>query len=250
MALIFFDLDGTILLDGKIVPGIYETLKALKNNGHQVSIATGRNPNLLNDIEKKLDMVLANGGYVISDNKVVFENYVSLSTIERITQLADEMIFDLTIEYIDEYVNYRQDTGASRDFSKHFNLPIATYDRQIYPNRNVFAMLVYADDVVEKIKDDFPELQFNKSGGIAYDVNPKGELKAEGVRALAKHLNYDMKDTYAFGDNFNDFTMLKAVGHGIAMGNAVKELKEIAEYVTDDVDKQGIEKALKKYKLL
>ncbi|MGE4571283.1 MAG: Cof-type HAD-IIB family hydrolase [Candidatus Izemoplasmatales bacterium] len=253
MALIFFDLDGTILVNGQVVPGIFETLKALREKGHYLSIATGRNPNLLKGIEKKLEfnhMVLANGGYVISHGKVVYENYISLDTVKRITKKADEMAFDLTIEYIDEYVNYRQDTNKALEFSKHFDLPIATYNPNIYPDRDVFAMVVYEDEVVDKIKGDFPELQFNKSGGIAYDVNPKGDLKAEGVKALIKHLGFDIKDTYAFGDNYNDMSMFKAVGHPIAMGNAVKALKDIAEFVTDDVDKAGIEKALKKYKLL
>ncbi|HKL47495.1 MAG TPA: Cof-type HAD-IIB family hydrolase, partial [Candidatus Izemoplasmatales bacterium] len=224
MALIFFDLDGTILIDGQLVAGTQSLMKQLREQGHEVAIATGRNPNLLKDIDKKLEMnhmVLANGGYVISDHKVIYENFVPFNVVKRMMEKADDFPFDLTIEYFDEYVAYRQDTDQSLNFSKHFDLPIANYDDHVYPDRQVFAFVVFEDEVVKNIENDFPELQFNKSGGIAYDVNPSGDLKASGVKELIKYLGYEISDVYAFGDNFNDVKMFKAVGHGIAMGNAV-----------------------------
>ena len=253
MALIFFDLDGTILLDGQIVDNTLDIFRQLRKKGHLVAIATGRNPNLLKGVDQSLEMnhlVLANGGYVMSDGHIIHEDYIDFKTVKKMMDYADRYPFDLTIEYVDEYVAYRQDTNQSVNFSKHFDLPIASYDHQVYPDRKVFAFVVFDDHIVEEIKDDFPELQFNKSGGIAYDVNPSGDLKAKGVGALIKHLNYDKADTYAFGDNFNDIKMLKTVGTGIAMGNAIPELKEVADYVTDDIDKSGILKGLKHYSLL
>jgi hypothetical protein len=253
LALIFFDLDGTILLDGEIVKGIPETIQLLKQNGHEVGIATGRNPILVGDLHQKLDiehLVLANGGYVLSHNQLIREKYIPFATVKRMMKKADQLPFDLTIEYTDEYVAYRQDTDASLNFSKKFGLPIARYDTNVYPNRHVYAFVVFDDDAVKAIKDDFPELQFNQSGGIAYDVNFSGGLKADGVKHVVDYLGYDMKDVYAFGDNYNDMLMIQEVGHGIAMGNAVKELKEVAEYVTDDFDQEGVQKALKKYGLI
>ncbi|QWB99910.1 Cof-type HAD-IIB family hydrolase [Mycoplasmatota bacterium] len=253
MALVFFDLDGTLLNGGKIVQGIPKIIEELKEKGHIPVIATGRNPNLLRGLDKDLSidhLVLANGGYVLSDGKVIHENYISFDTIKRLTKRADEYPFDLTIEYIDEYVAYRDDTLATYRFSNHFNLPRANVDHKLYPDRKVFAVVIFEDQVVEDIKEDFPELQFNKSGGIAYDVNPRGDLKAEGVRKMIEYFNMDLDEVYAIGDNYNDMKMLKTVGHSIAMGNAVDELKEIAEFITDDVDKQGIYKALKHYKLI
>jgi len=253
MALIFFDLDGTILLNGKIVKGTSEMIDQLHENGHEVAIATGRNPNLIKDINQALNidhLVLANGSYVLSKGQLISEKYIPFSTVKKMMDKADQMNFDLTIEYIDAYIAYRQDTKASEKFSKHFQLPMASYDASVYPKRPVFAFLVFEDDVVETIKDDFPELQFNQSGGMAYDVNLAGGLKAEGVERLVQHLGYKTEDVYAFGDNYNDINMFKAVGHGIAMGNAVDALKDVSDYVTDDVDKEGIQKALKHYQLL
>ncbi|MDA3931845.1 MAG: HAD family hydrolase [Tenericutes bacterium] len=253
MALIFFDLDGTLLNNGQVVDGIPDIIDKLKKNGHTVALATGRNPNLLKGLKSQLNiehMVLANGGYVLSEGEVIHERYIDFDTVKRLTKSADEYPFDLTIEYFDEYVAYKDDTKATYHFSEYFDLPIAKFDNKLYPQRPVFAVLVFEDQVVEDIKDDFPELQFNKSGGMAYDVNPTGDLKAEGVRKMIEHFNYDLEEVYAIGDNYNDVKMLKSVGHGVAMGNAVDELKDIAEYVTDDIDKQGVYKALKHYKLI
>ena len=253
MALIFLDLDGTLLYRGDIVSGMKELIQELKNNSHEVAIATGRNPVLLNNIEKKLkvdNLVLANGGLVISHNKVIKENFVSFETVKKMMEYSDKHKFDLVIEYEDEYISYRKDSKASDNFSETFNLPNARFDNKIYPKRNVFAMVVFSNDLVDILRKEFPELQFNRSNKYGYDVNPKGELKASGVKTLINYLDVDYKKTYAIGDGFNDIKMLKSVKHGIAMGNAVDELKAVAEYVTDDVNNEGLKKALKYYKLI
>lgn len=60
----------------------------------------------------------------------------------------------------------------------------------------------------------------------------------------------DIKDTIAFGDGRNDIEMLETAGLGIAMGNAVDEAKAVADYVTARIEDDGIQKALKKFKLI
>ena len=70
------------------------------------------------------------------------------------------------------------------------------------------------------------------------------------IKGLVLHLNISTDDCYAFGDSNNDISMFKAAGHGIAMGNACDELKEIAEYVTDSVNDDGIYHAFEHYHLI
>ena len=78
----------------------------------------------------------------------------------------------------------------------------------------------------------------------------KDHDKGTGLTYVADHLNISTDDCYAFGDSNNDISMFKAAGHGIAMGNACDELKEIAEYVTDSVNDDGIYHAFKHYHLI
>lgn len=253
MALIFIDLDNTTLFKGKPAKGVKETIKELKKKNHIVAIATGRNPKLLYGVDKELEidnLVLANGSYVVWQNEVIRENYIDNAVVKRMMDYADQEKFDLVIEYLDEYISYRKDTDAADKFSENYHLEKARYDNNFYPQRNVFAMVVFSDDVVEKIKHFFPELQFNKSSQYGYDVNPSGDLKAEGIKAVINHLQYPLEEIYAIGDSYNDVSMLKLVKHGIAMGNAVEELKKVAEYITTDVNDNGVYNAMKHYKLI
>ena len=56
--------------------------------------------------------------------------------------------------------------------------------------------------------------------------------------------------TYGFGDSMNDAPLLEQCTYSIAMGNACEELKKIAGYITDDIDKSGLQKALEFYDLI
>ncbi len=67
---------------------------------------------------------------------------------------------------------------------------------------------------------------------------------------MIERLPFDISDTYAFGDGLNDLQMIEYVGTGVAMGNAVPELKEIADFVTKPVDEDGIAYAVKELGLL
>lgn len=77
------------------------------------------------------------------------------------------------------------------------------------------------------------------------DVNPQGQSKRVGVDIFCEQLGIDPAATVAFGDGGNDVTMLQHCGVGVAMGNAVDSLKEVADYVTDEVDQDGVYNALR-----
>ena len=67
---------------------------------------------------------------------------------------------------------------------------------------------------------------------------------------VCEYFHIPMSETYAFGDSMNDLEILQEAGTGIAMGNAVPALKEVADYVTDRIDEDGIYKACKHFGLI
>ena len=79
---------------------------------------------------------------------------------------------------------------------------------------------------------------------------PLGVNKAKGIEVILDHTGISREDSYAFGDSANDIDMIKYVKYGVAMGNSVPELLEIAPYQTARVDEDGIEKGLKKFGLI
>ena len=74
--------------------------------------------------------------------------------------------------------------------------------------------------------------------------------KAKVLTNVFAQLGYAREDSYAFGERINDITMMKAAGHGIAMGNGQDRTKETAEYVTAPIDEDGMWLTLKYCRLI
>lgn len=77
----------------------------------------------------------------------------------------------------------------------------------------------------------------------------KNSDKGAGVQALAEHLGIQASEVITMGDAGNDHHMLKYAGLGIAMGNATKETKAIADYITDTNNNSGVAQAIEKFVL-
>ena len=82
------------------------------------------------------------------------------------------------------------------------------------------------------------------------DINPKDISKMRGIERMAERHQFDLNKTMSFGDGGNDISIIRKAGIGVAMGNAVAELKEAADYVTSSVDEDGIRKALEYYHVI
>ena len=85
-------------------------------------------------------------------------------------------------------------------------------------------------------------------GGL--DIIAAGGGKMAGIKRYLEHIGIAPEEIIAFGDAENDLDMLRYAGIGVAMGNADEEVKAVADYVTADVDDDGIEKALKHFNLI
>ena len=121
---------------------------------------------------------------------------------------------------------------------------------QLFTTFCAFAIQKKTVEINEKLSQNFPECTFVRSSKIALDIMPSGVNKATAVSFLCNQWNIDIKDTMAFGDNYNDCEMLEAVGHGIVMGNAPDNIKNRFSEVTLDNNHDGISFTLSKYKII
>lgn len=71
--------------------------------------------------------------------------------------------------------------------------------------------------------------------------------KGKSILRLGKMLGIDAEEIIAIGDSYNDITMIQAAGLGVAMGNAVEAVKEIANYVTEDNEHDGVATVVEKF---
>ncbi len=79
------------------------------------------------------------------------------------------------------------------------------------------------------------------------EVMNKGVTKGNAVKILAQMYGIDRKEIIAIGDNENDMSMIEYAGLGIAMGNAEEALKNAADYITGDYQKDGVAEAIERF---
>lgn len=81
-------------------------------------------------------------------------------------------------------------------------------------------------------------------------MTARGADKGKALQRMAEHLGMDISETMAFGDGGNDKSIICAAGIGVAMGNAIDDVKALASYVTDHVDNDGVSKALRHFGII
>lgn len=253
MAIVFIDLDGTLLYQGKPAPLAFEAIQLLKLNGHIPVIATGRVPYLIKEAKELLafdSYICANGTYIVYQNQLIMERPIPYDTVRRLLAKADEMGFDIVMESVEGYVAYRKETEKVDEFSDHFQVPRPKVDKEYHLTHPVLAFNLFDGSVIDQLKKEFPDLMFSRASHLGYDVNILGDLKADGMLYLCEYLQIHGDDIYAIGDGINDIQMISTASHGIAMGNASDEVKRAAKYVTTDVEHGGVFEALKHFHLI
>nr|MCR4856054.1 HAD hydrolase family protein [Erysipelotrichaceae bacterium] len=103
--------------------------------------------------------------------------------------------------------------------------------------------------------EEFPDLKAGTWGGkgelaLFGDLGVKDIDKGRAIRVLLDHLGADIRETIAIGDSRVDIPMLEYCHIGIALGSGGEEIKAMADYVTDDVDKDGFYKAFEHFGLI
>ena len=119
------------------------------------------------------------------------------------------------------------------------------------PDIKVFKIIVSHDDgpaffkpVREHIDQAHPNLVVTSAFITDLEINHKDAQKGIAVAHYAKTLGLSMKQVFGIGDNFNDVSMIRDAGIGVAMGNAPDEVKAIADFVTDTNVNGGVAKAI------
>lgn len=260
--LFFFDIDGTLLQCEEGIDSIpnetRDILNRLQKQGDDVFLATGRCKCFILDgvIDYPFNgLVTCNGAYVEYKGEVVYKKIIPLEALQKVHNLCVENHFAYYFEgnesiYILNRTNPRHKEFQEKWIMKEevlvdeFDLSkIETYIGMIVVNKEEDV-----DNMVGELSRYFDVQRHQK--GLSFDLTLKGESKAKGIRKLVESLEYSMEQTVAFGDGRNDVEMLQEVALGIAMGNAADVTKKAAKYITDNVDKEGILKALEYFSLL
>lgn len=253
--IVFFDIDGTLLDHEKKLPAsTKKAIHLLKEKGVFVAIATGRAPFMFEGLREELEIdsfVSFNGQFVVFENNVIYENPLNESELDKLTRHAksnnDPLIYmnEKTMKASVKHHPFIETSLGSLNFAH------PEEDGRFYVNRKIYQTLLFCESHNEhKYNEAFPDFDFVRWHQFSVDILPMGGSKAEGIKKMIERIGFELKDVYAFGDGLNDLEMLKEVGTGVAMGNAVPEAKEQADYITSDVSEDGIWNGLKELELI
>ncbi|KRG16020.1 hypothetical protein ACA30_03910 [Virgibacillus soli] len=252
--IVFFDIDGTLLDENKELPqSTKEAIVSLQEKGVYTALATGRAPFMVEPLLKELGMesyVSFNGQFVMFNGDVIYENPLDpkdLSKLESEARKKGHPIVYMSRSTLKANVDYDQRIEESLG-TLHLAHP--QFHTDFYWETTIYQALLFVNKQEEAYTEDFTEFDFIRWHENSVDVIPKGGSKAKGIQKLIEKLGFEMEDVYAFGDGLNDIEMLKTVGTGVAMGNALDKVKEVADVVTTNVNQDGIANGLKKVGLL
>jgi Cof subfamily protein (haloacid dehalogenase superfamily) len=252
--LIFFDIDGTLMDFNKKIPdSTKNAIQRLKEKGHDVAIATGRAPFLIGDVCEQLDIhtyVSFNGQYVVHEGKAVYENPIPVETLQRIESFALKRNHPLVfMGDKDMKANVKNHPYIEQGIgSLKVNQP--GFQTDYYRETTIYQALLFCKTGEEENYRHFEDVRILRWHDLATDVMPVMGSKAEGIKRLLDYLHYTQSDVIAFGDGLNDVEMIRFAGTGVAMGNAEQVLKNVADFVTKSVDKDGIDFAVKALELV
>lgn len=255
---IFFDIDGTLLSHHtkKVPSSTKQALQLLKEKGIYTFIATGRHISEIRDLPiHDLEFegyITLNGQYCYNDNGIIYDLPIHQQDIQNIIQEIDLRPFPcIFVEKELMYINYHNDVVQIVQDAISTPLPNINDIHRGLTNK-IYQVIPY--DITEvqedKILQLMPHCKQTRWHPLAIDVIPSTGGKQNGIAEVLKYYHIHQSETMAFGDGHNDIDMLEFVEIAIAMGNADDEVKKVADFVTNDIDDDGIYYALKHFQIL
>ena len=251
--LAIFDIDGTLIKRKELTirDSAVNAIRILQEKGIDVMIATGRAFYFIqDDIHETINpdyYVTINGAIVYNNNKEVIHSVpMDYQEVKSLTQFARDNGFGIGYKLNDDmrvYSNYQIFTDVYlqgspkahilKDFTRE---EIITKDDE--QPKGIF--LMGDESVVEQARCTLIDSKLSKAYTDAYDVYSLRAGKMKGIQVVLDKLGLDWSEVIAFGDADNDVDMLSAASIGIAMGDAPDHVKASADFVTKDLEEDGI----------
>lgn len=256
--LVVCDMDGTLFLKDEVMPAFTANFaKQLGEQGIQFAVATGRSLPLarkfVDVLRPTAPCVYANGALIQSPEWVVESHLLPLAPLRKILDEALESGMSVMVNWDDREDFVLRHTPWTLAQREQFGV----YDTAYYPTEEQWqtrgAYKVMVKDPLHRIQTVCDQLA-RLSECCAYvqyetgatEIMPKNLNKALGVLRLAQALNIPASDVMAIGDFYNDIEMMSAVGFGVAVGNAIDEVKQYAKYVCREPCAYGVREIVEK----
>lgn len=240
---IIVDLDDTTVLHGKEnLPSkrVTEAIAHARKHVH-VSIATAR---ILDDALPVMNHLALTGPCIVTNGTQIYDP-VAQKVIQEITLPADILpkLHKLCNRFHLRAIVYDGTRDIEYTGAEKFNKALSVYIPEIATEK--------VDDFVKLFSID-PSIHVQKLNAwnkqyMGLDITNSSASKLHGIVAVSKLLHIETSEIIGVGDGYNDFPLLMACGLKIAMGNAVPELKAIADFIAPTVSEDGVAVVIEKF---
>lgn len=256
---LFFDVDGTLMGENGYIPeSALAAIKEARSNGDLVFINSGRVYPLAAYLDKYIEtdgLLCGCGTDLRLGDEQLYVYYMPEDVIESIRSCYKDYNLDVFLEgpegiaaspelRIEESINVAkfisgQNGTSELDFS----------DKAYIPSK--FCILSDEKSDIDGFKEKFKIFfDFIDRGNGFYECVPLGHGKGFAVFKILELCKIKPENAYVFGDSTNDIDMLKVVKHAVIMGEHDKAIEEYAEFVTKNVEDDGIAYAMKHYGII
>ncbi|GAF06073.1 hydrolase [Paenibacillus pini JCM 16418] len=191
----------------------------------------------------------------LMDGHVLYERYVPKDAAHKLFEYCIEHDLHLQV-YIDDKLYAREENQKLKDYSELNRTPyyIEPDFEKLIAQKTPKMLIIDDPDYLDQLGPILRELlgdqvHITKSKPQFLEIMHHEGTKGHALTFLAKEFDCDMSQTIAIGDSWNDHEMLEAAGLGVAMGNAIQALKDIADYVTLSNNDDGVKAAIEKFVL-
>ena len=258
---IALDLDGTLTNHDKVVtPRTRQALLKAQEQGAIIILASGRPTYGIVPVAECLELE-KRGGYILSYNG---GNIVNTKTGEKLfSQFLPDAVIPILYKYAkeknhallgyagNEIITEMPDDQYVKEESRINKMNIRKVDNLLdalepHPTKLLMTgdptdMLKAEEELVEILGE---KMDIFRSAPFFLELVPKGIDKAQSLLRLLSKINLTPADLMAFGDGYNDLSMLKLAGVGVVMANAAPEVRADADYVTLSNEEDGVAEAL------
>lgn len=256
--LVAIDIDGTLVdNDRNISLRNKEAIRNVRDNGVEVTLATGRmfdSARIYGDaLGLDLPLVTYQGALVKASatGEILYQRYVDAPLAQQVVALATDKGFRVWF-YLDDRVLVDKITSKTREYAANYFVPVREIESltdctSLSPLKLIVAD--YNEEALTQFEEESKEI-FGSSLHIARSLPQYLEFghpeatKADGIDAVVRYLGINPQEVMAIGDSWNDLEMFEYAGLAVVMGNARREIKKKADYVTLSNQDHGVAVAL------
>ncbi|MFK8010288.1 MAG: Cof-type HAD-IIB family hydrolase [Saprospiraceae bacterium] len=251
--LVCSDIDGTLLnKDRELSRKTIEIVKQIKEN-HPVILISSRMPKAMTHLQNEMDildhpLIAYNGGLVLTNdngkNKMILSIEISIELAYQILTFISNSTIHMSLYNSDKWYVPEMDYWAKREMNNTKIQPEVAQLKQIcmdWKNQNIgpHKIMCMGEKGEIQLLENYLRMHFSNELNIYRSKDTYLEIASKKISKLSalsflleKKYDISLQEVIAFGDNYNDIEMLEGVGLGVAVGNAKKEVKQVADQIT------------------